>query len=220
MQSVFLFFERFVLTYMDPEQEQFNGPPGQRTAAAAAAGGASPMHRLYGTHSSAVTAGRSEGLTLACLLQRASTGHEFDDLLDRLLSCSAVVVQHLPLESELIASIARSLGALSWIRNGARLLRIAQHKSLQYCADDIGVRQLDSVDGDDRSLNLLGLEGLSSLHEAVCSIYSKAGLDAQLNQMCMNVYSRLQMPPQLSGGQAGAKRQVLRVVSALSGLAK
>ena len=59
MQSVFLFFERFVLTYMDPEQEQFNGPPGQRTAAAA---GDSPLHRLYGTYSRAVAAGRSEGL--------------------------------------------------------------------------------------------------------------------------------------------------------------
>jgi hypothetical protein len=56
MQSVFLFFERFVLTYMDPEQEQFNGPPGQRTAAAA---GDSPLHRLYGTYSRAVAA---EGL--------------------------------------------------------------------------------------------------------------------------------------------------------------
>jgi hypothetical protein len=73
------------------------------------------------------------------------------------------------------------------------------------------------VDSDDRSSNLLGAEGLSSLHEAVCSIYSKAGLDAQLNQMCMSVYNRLQMP--LSDGQA-AKRHVLRVVSALSGLAK
>jgi hypothetical protein len=129
-----------------------------------------------------------------------------------------VVVQHLPLESELIKSIARSLVALSWIRNGTRLIQIAQHKSLQRCADDICGRQLDSmVDSDDRSSNLLGAEGLSSLHEAVCSIYSKAGLDAQLNQMCMSVYNRLQMP--LSDGQA-AKRHVLRVVSALSGLAK
>lgn len=140
-------------------------------------------------------------------------------MLDRLLSCSTVVVQHLPLESELIKAMARSLGALSWIRNGARLLQVAQHKSLQYCADDICGRQLDSMDGDDHSsLNhLLGVEGLSSLHEAVCSIYSKAGLDAQLHQMCMSVYNRLQMP--VSGGQAG-KRHVLRVVSALSGLAK
>ena len=149
---------------------------------------------------------------------RAYAGSGFDELLDRLLSCCAVVVQYLPLESELIKFVARFLKALSCVRNGERLLQIAQHKSLQYYTDEICGRQIDFVDDDhDGSSNLLNLEGLASLHEAVCSIYSKAGLDVHVNQMCMDVYRRLRMP--IVVGPAG-KSHVLRLVSALSGLAK